>query len=123
MKRSALLRKNSLRRKKFMSISRTTKRQNREGDPAYLSWIGSLPCSICDSKPPNHAHHSTGAGMGTKSHDREAMPMCWRHHRDFHDGKGIFDSWTREERRIWQELQVQRCQKLYSTISDLPINS
>jgi hypothetical protein len=36
--------------------------------------------------------------MGLKSKDREAMPLCWQHHRAFHDGSGPFDGWTQVER-------------------------
>lgn len=50
--------------------------------------------------------------MGMKARDRETMPLCHRHHRDFHDGKGLFDGWTRLERRVWQEAQVERVLKV-----------
>lgn len=84
------------------------------GDPEYLAFIRELPCCApsvaeCQSPAPQHPHHSTGAGMGLKAKDRETMPLCWRHHRAFHEGKGPFDGWSRDERRLWQEQQVERC--------------
>lgn len=113
MKRSRLLRKTALRRSKFMAKARVTKQAARSGNPRYLDWIRSLPCSVCDAKPPGHAHHSTGAGMGQKSPDLEAIPLCFKHHREFHEGKGVFEYWTRHYRRMWQEAQVDRCQKAW----------
>lgn len=116
MKRTRLLRKQALRRTKALANQRKTKRENRVGDPEYLAFIRSLPCCVCRASPPSHPHHSTGAGMGTKSSDRETMPLCFKHHRAFHDAKGPFEYLTRKERRTWQELQVQQCQELYASL-------
>jgi len=52
--------------------------------------------------------------MGMKASDRETMPLCWMHHRQFHEGKGPFDGWTRDERRLFQEQQVERCLAAYA---------
>ena len=95
-----------------------TRQAERERDPTYLAFIRELPCCApsvteCQSPPPQHPHHSTGAGMGMKTGDRETMPLCWMHHRQFHEGKGPFDGWTRDERRRWQEEQVERCLAAY----------
>lgn len=97
------------------------------GDEAYLDWIRSLPCCSCGRASsefqPTHPHHSTGAGMAMKAPDREALPLCARCHRDFHDGNGFCDGWNRAQRHLFQALAVERCQRAYSTISDLPISS
>lgn len=93
------------------------------GDETYLGWIRSLPCCVCQAPAPNHPHHSTGAGMALKAPDREAMPLCHRCHRDFHDGRGWAEYMGKRDRRVWQEVQVERCQYVYSTIGDLPIRS
>jgi hypothetical protein len=55
--------------------------------------------------------------MGLKSSDRETMPLCWRHHRAFHDGNGPFDGWSRDDRRIWQMEQVERCQQAHALVA------
>lgn len=117
MKRSALLRKTALRRSKFMSRNRETKQQQREGDPVYLDWIRALHCCSCGAKPPSHPHHSTGGGMGQKSGDRETMPLCFRCHRDFHDGNGKFDGWTKAQRRLFQDLAVERYQRISASLA------
>lgn len=46
--------------------------------------------------------------MGQKSGDREVMPLCAKCHRDFHDGNGKFDGWTRAQRRLFQDLAIER---------------
>ena len=90
-----------------------SKQSERDGDPEHLEFVRQLPCCApsvteCQSPPPQHAHHSTGAGMGVKSSDRDTIPLCWMHHRAFHDGSGPFEGWSREERERWQEEQVER---------------
>lgn len=102
-------------RKTPMKRTSSRKRTKDEGgDEDYLDWIRSLDCCMCGAKGPSHPHHSTGAGMGLKSSDREAMPLCWRCHRHFHDNTGPFDGWHRAARRVWQELQVERCLSIFA---------
>lgn len=114
MKRTALLRKTALRRSRFTARARVTKQQLREGDRVYLHWVASLPCCSCGARPPSHAHHSTGGGMGMKAHDRETMPLCHKCHRDFHDGNGKFDGWNRAQRRLFQDLAVEQTLRLWA---------
>ena len=38
-----------------------------------------MSCLVCGSKPV-HAHHSGPRGLGQKSPDRHAVPLCWKHH-------------------------------------------
>lgn len=123
MKRTPLKRKTPMRRTRLQQKPPRKRSSAEGGDEVYLDWIRSLPCCVCGVRTSSHAHHSTGAGMALKAPDREAMPLCPRCHRDFHDGKGFSDGWRREQRALWQELQVERCQRLYSTISDLPQSS
>lgn len=111
MKSSTLIRRKALRRTKFMVTRKKTKQAQREGDAPWLGWIRSLPCCSCGARPPNHPHHATGGGMGRKSHDRETMPLCFRCHRDFHDGNGKFDGWNKAQRRLFQDLAIERLVK------------
>lgn len=46
---------------------------------AYLTWVESLPCSICAQAPPSVAHHLVGMGLkgvGGKVSDLLTMPLC-----------------------------------------------
>ena len=70
-------------------------------DPAYLSWVRRQPCYVCGSTP-SEAHHRTGAGMGRKASDHDTMPLCTRHHREFHDLSGHFRGWRKMRIREWQ---------------------
>jgi hypothetical protein len=96
------------------------------GDPSYLNWIRSLPCAHCGAMGPSEAHHSTvhssrcetcsgpererklpgKRGKGVKSHDHCAIPLCLRDHRAFHDSARDFKTWTKAQKRAWQEEQV-----------------
>lgn len=46
--------------------------------------------------------------MGTKNPDTATMPLCTRHHREFHDLNGYFKGWVKEQLREWQTEQVFR---------------
>lgn len=108
MKRTPLTRKTPMKRSRpeFKSPHKRTPEQG--GDEEYLRWIRKLPCCVtgCAATGSSHAHHSTGAGMALKAHDRETMPLCATHHRQFHDGRGYFLDWGRAQRRSWQAAQV-----------------
>ena len=49
--------------------------------PAYLRWIRSLPCSVCRTTRTVEAAHTGPRGLGQKSSDLSAIPLCARHHR------------------------------------------
>lgn len=89
-------------------------------DPKHLARLRSLPCAmysksarllgreelLCDG--PVAPHHSThGRGMGQRSHDHEAFPLCLKHHTEFHLGLGPFMNWTHEHRTEWQKEMVE----------------
>lgn len=108
MLRSApLKRKTPLRRTK---MKRSKRRPNPAGsDPAHLAWIRSQPCCWCGISTAIEAHHSTvGRGLSRKSGDREAMPLCWMHHAQFHCHTGPFAGWTKAQRRAFQNEMVSR---------------
>ena len=67
-------------------LPRPPKRQRPGMSPAHLAFVRSLPCCACGS-PAVEAHHllRTGArGMGMRSPDRYAVPLCGAHHRALH---------------------------------------
>jgi hypothetical protein len=50
-------------------------------DPKYLAWLRTLPCAVCERPPPSQAAHTgsrldQGVGMGQKTPDRDAIPLC-----------------------------------------------
>ena len=59
--------------------------QKRPGkDPKHLANIRELPCCVCGAAPPSECHHvkqGTGErGMGLRSSDKWALPLCNEHH-------------------------------------------
>ena len=51
----------------------------------YLAWIRTLPCLICGRTTGIEAAHTGPHGIGQKSPDRSAIPLCVRHHRTGRD--------------------------------------
>lgn len=74
--------------------------------PKHLEWLRRQPCCECGAQPPSHPHHRPGGGKGRKTHDREAIPLCARCHREFHDLNGRFKGWTRPELRGWHDTHL-----------------
>jgi len=81
-------------------------------DPEHLAFLHTLPCAVkrfplryatrCAGEL--QAHHSTvGRGKSQRTDDRNAFPLCLRHHlEEFHERKGTFLGWTKAQRRRWQ---------------------
>lgn len=49
-------------------------------NPGYLRWIRTLPCSVCRTTRAVEAAHTGPHGLGQKSSDLSAIPLCARHH-------------------------------------------
>lgn len=67
-------------------------------DPEHLKFVRSQPCCVPGCKRgPIEANHVGGSkGMGQKCSDLEAVPMCQRHHRFYHDkGRKHFEFYYR----------------------------
>ena len=47
----------------------------------YLRWIRTLPCAVCRATRGVEAAHTGPHGLGQKSSDLSAIPLCARHHR------------------------------------------
>ena len=50
-------------------------------DSKYLAWIRTLPCVVCGCARGIEASHTGPHGLGQKSPDSSAIPLCYRHHR------------------------------------------
>lgn len=49
-------------------------------NPRYLAWIRTQPCCVCGSRRRIEASHTGPHGLGQKSPDSSAIPLCRRHH-------------------------------------------
>lgn len=51
----------------------------------YKEYIQQQKCHICKHLPPSDHHHIFAEGVATKCSDYESMPLCNKHHTEFHD--------------------------------------
>jgi hypothetical protein len=64
--------------------------------PLYLAFIRAQPCCVCASLLlsrqwlPTEAAHIGPRGLSTKVPDRQAIPLCKRHHEESHKGPKKF---------------------------------
>lgn len=80
-------------------------------DRRHLAWLRRQRCAFADFRPyqpctpcqgPIEAHHPTGSGLALKAPDRDAIPLCRKHHRELHDGRGTFLGWDKARLKAWQ---------------------
>ena len=51
----------------------------------YLAWIRTQPCVVCGERRGVEASHTGPHGLGQKSPDTSAIPLCAKHHRTGND--------------------------------------
>ena len=54
-------------------------------NPRYLAWIRTQPCVVCGTRRGIEASHTGPHGLGQKSPDTSAIPLCSKHHRTGND--------------------------------------
>ena len=99
----------------FKARKRNAPRPEWKVADAYLKWLRGRPCFLADSRqggcglgdPPRRApveaaHINADQGMGTKSSDFHALPLCQRHHDEQHGKIGGFSS-----RGGWPTFQLK----------------
>jgi len=83
-------------------------------DEAFLAFVRERPCVVCGDSAPSDPHHLDSGVMGSKGDDWTCVPLCRRHHREYHD-QG--ERWMRKQYSVdlWKESHrllrryVQRC--------------
>lgn len=60
---------------------------------AYLDWIKSFPCCVCQRFPvdPSHLNGHGFGGIGTKTPDWWAIPLCREHHSELERDQARFE--------------------------------
>ena len=89
------------------ALPRRVTRPGPGSDPAYLDAVRKLPC-YCEGfgcYGDIVAHHA-----GPKSWDKGAVPLCVKHHAEWHDGNGSFKRWDKAERRAWADYAIRSTQ-------------
>lgn len=113
MRRSPLKRTARLKRRTRVTPRRATpRRSSRVRDRAYLLWVKSLPCAASGLDPNCEgvveAAHMGARGLGQKCSDREAGPLCVRHHRA--PGVAVLHpwiDWSKAERTEWFQQVIE----------------
>lgn len=85
------------------------RRSSRVRDKAHLAFVRSLPCCApgCGRQAPSEAHHDTQMrGMGQKSSDDRAVPLCRKDHDGAQHYRGVFMGWGKERMRAWMEEKI-----------------
>lgn len=74
-------------------------------DRKYLDWVKSLNCCVC-SNPADDPHHIVPGGykgMGTKTPDLWAIPLCREHHDSLHHDRA---AWEEQHGLQWEHAAV-----------------
>jgi hypothetical protein len=111
-------------------------RDPRELDHDYIVWLHTRPCAACvalkmaQKTPTEAAHPKFGIGgsrrefgIGERSHDRFAVPLCGGHHRILNTAEH-----NKGQRRFWDELGIdveafaESLHALFESLSPSPQN-
>lgn len=80
-------------------------------DAVYLRNVRALMCIVgvpgvhCYGR--THAHHAgERPGMSRKAPDDTAVPLCLKHHEEWHNASGYFRHLDKDGRREWAEKAI-----------------
>jgi hypothetical protein len=97
-----------------------TRYSDRPRDPAYVQWVRRQRCAVAGELRtpsqcggPVEAHHAGERAFGRKAADDTCVPLCVRHHREYHDVRGFFAHLSRTERRTLVNEWIRCCRMLY----------
>lgn len=129
------MKRSPLRHKTRLSPKRpTVRRSSRVIDDAYLAWVRMQPCAArAAMETPFNAgflsssmalnarcfgpigpdHKRQGVGAGKRASDRDAWPVCRRHHDDRHALAGVFKGWTRDQMRAFITVRIAEANAAY----------
>jgi hypothetical protein len=92
--RKPLVRKTWMRKRKPRRLSRAG------SDPRYLAAVRMLPCLVArDCFGRIHAHHAVHLSRGGT--DADAVPLCMKHHGEWHGAIGAFRWFGKLMRFAW----------------------
>lgn len=94
-------------------------------DPARLEFVrhqrcaatyldGSGDCWLAPGRAVNEANHAEILGMGMKDVDARTFSLCSGHHGKWTAHKGFCEGWTREERKAFEEKEIDRTDLLWA---------
>lgn len=74
--------------------------------PQYLHWVKSRPCCACGKQAddPHHLINLGNAGIGTKAHDIETIPLCRIHHNQLHQDLTAWQLKYGAQLQLWHQF-------------------
>lgn len=104
--------------KRYTPLKKSKPKKSEPGSSAYLKWIRTLPCVVCDGvRGKSEAAHTLvygNAGTGKKSTYRSCIPLCiWDHTLRFDSYHGI-----RPESE-WAEVHSLDLNGIVQSLNDL----
>lgn len=109
-------------------IKRKNRRARVGDNPRYLAFIRKQPCVVgglrCKRSVPHHAIEMGGeelAGMASTAPDSDTVPLCVKHHRQFHLTQGFCKGWTKEQRRVFQQDEIIRLNAIWREHEELDV--
>lgn len=72
---------------------------------AYLAAVRLKPCAVCQAPGPSDPHHWGPRGMGQKTDDFRTVPLCRKHHDEFHS-RGMIGGSKAETVELFLRAQV-----------------
>lgn len=108
-----MTRRKSLRRKTRLRALGNTAHARRERASWYMAFVATRPCigrllavtgNEC-SAGRVYVHHAFGRRVADG--DLKTIPLCEKHHREWHEHRGIFEGWDRDRRKTWSAWAVE----------------
>lgn len=72
----------------FAGLRPVPKPDKRIESSGFLAFVRQKPCCVCSAPAPSDPHHFGSRGIGRKTDDLRCVPLCRKHHDEFHD-KGL----------------------------------
>lgn len=92
-------------------------------DKVYTAWVRTRPCSARSMANAGdcfggvQAHHAgRDRGLSQRAHDDTCIPLCVKHHQDWHSAAGPFRPLDKERRRQWSEQQIGAMRRLWAAV-------
>lgn len=104
-------------------------RRAKPGDePLYKAWIKQQVCCVggarCGKVDPHHLIDGNGdakKGVGQTAPDRFLLPLCRKHHDQFHDRKGFCFGWDDVRRLTFQEQECERLREIWRDLQTFDV--
>jgi len=71
-----------------------------------LNKIRAMNCFVCMARPPSDAHHWRTKGAGGQDHEDNLVPLCRKHHVEFHNkGRKTFFSEYGDRINVFRKMK------------------